>query len=159
MRPEPFIPETTDGDKRYVRDKVSDLIWHRCKHRTLYADTDRSQVVYHATYLQYFELGRGALMRDAAYSYRSIEAGGNIYPVIEIGVKYYTPLHYDDSMWVHTRPAKLERVRLRFDYIITSEETGAIICKGHTRHCALNQLGKPTGIEPKMMHLWEVFPS
>ncbi len=159
MRPEPFIPQTTDGDEHYVRDKASGLIWHRCKHRTLYADTDRSQVVYHATYLQYFELGRCSLLRDAAYSYRSIEAGGHIYPIIEIGVKYHTPLHYDDPMWIHTRPAELERVRLRFDYIITSEETGAIVCKGFTWHCALNQRGKPIGIEPKMSYLWEVFPS
>ncbi len=159
MRPEPFIPETTNGDEHYVKDKVSGLIWHRCKHRTLYADTDRSQVVYHATYLKYFELGRGTLMRDAAYSYRSIEDSGCIYPVIEVGVKYYTPLHYDDPMQVHTRPAELEHVRLRFDYIITSEETGTIMCKGFTRHCALNLHGKPMGIEQKMMYLWEVFPS
>ncbi len=159
MKPEPFIPETTDGDERYVKDKVSGLIWHRCNHRTLYADTDRSQVVYHATYLKYFELGRGTLMRDAAYSNRSIEESGYIYPVIEVGVKYHAPLYYDDSMQVHTRPAELERVRLRFDYIITSEKTGAIVCKGFTRHCALNQKWKPIGIEPKMMHLWEIFPS
>jgi len=158
MRPEPFIPEMTD-DKRYVKDKAGGLIWHRCKHRTIYADTDRSEVVYHATYLKYFELGRSSLMRDAAYSYRSIEEGGSLYPVIEVGVRYYTPLYYDDLMWVHTRPAELERVRLRFDYVITSKETGAIICKGHTRHCALNQRRKPMAIEPKMAYLWEVFPS
>ncbi len=159
MRPEPFIPQTTNHKDYFVRDRLSGLVWHRCKHRVLYADTDRSQVVYHATYLKYFELGRGALMRDAGYSYRSIEADGHLYPVIEAGVKYYTPLQYDDSMWVHTRPAELERVRLRFDYIITSEQSGAIICKGFTRHCALNQQGKPMGIESKMTHLWEVFPS
>jgi len=159
MRPDPFIPQTTNAGEHYVRDKVGGLIWHRCRNRTLYADTDRSQVVYHATYLQYFELGRGSLLRDTAYSYRSIEDSGNLYPVIEVGVKYYTPLYYDDSMWVHTRPGELSKARLCFDYIITTEETGAIVCKGFTQHCALNQQGKPIGIQPKMKYLWEVFPS
>ncbi len=35
------------NDEKYVRDQTTGLIWHRTVHRTLYADTDRSQVVYH----------------------------------------------------------------------------------------------------------------
>ena len=67
MQPKPFKPKVLDGDPRYVRDTVGGLVWHRCKSRILYADTDRSQVVYHGNYLRYFELGRATLMRDAAY--------------------------------------------------------------------------------------------
>ena len=55
MRPKPFIPEFLD-QPCYVKDKNSGLIWHRCELRTLYVDTDRSQVVYHANYLKYFEI-------------------------------------------------------------------------------------------------------
>jgi acyl-CoA thioester hydrolase len=64
MRPKPFIPEFLDKPS-LVRDTNSGKIWHRCEQRTLYADTDRSQVVYHANYLRYFEFGRASLMRDA----------------------------------------------------------------------------------------------
>jgi len=39
------------------------LVWHICKHRVLYADTDCSRTVYHSNYLHYFELGRTSLMR------------------------------------------------------------------------------------------------
>ena len=53
--------------------------------RTLYADTDRSTVVYHANYLRYFEFGRASLMRDAAYPYREIEESGYVYPIIDLG--------------------------------------------------------------------------
>lgn len=55
MRPKPFIPQSLDGDGLYVRDRTSRLVWHRCSLRTLYADTDRSDAVYHANYLRYFE--------------------------------------------------------------------------------------------------------
>mgnify|MGYP000888402276 CR=1 FL=1 len=82
MRPKPFVPEILNGDGPYVRDLTSGLIWHRSSLRTLYVDTDRSQVVYHANYLRYFEFGRASLMRDAAYPYREIEESGYIYPII-----------------------------------------------------------------------------
>ena len=158
MRPKPFLPEILNGDERYVRDKTDGLVWHRCRHRTLYADTDRSQVVYHANYLRYFEFGRASLMRDTAYPYREIEESGYVYPIIEVGATYYNSLHYDDSIAIHTRPAELERVRLRFDYVILSEETHEIVCKGFTRHCAVNASGHPVKVDPKTAHLWKMFP-
>ncbi len=158
MRPKPFTPESLNGNKRYVRDTTGGQVWHRCKHRTLYVDTDRSQVVYHSNYLVYFERGRATLMRDAAYPYREIEESGFVYPIIEVGLRYFAPLYYDDPMWIQTRPSVLERVRLRFDYIVTQRETGAIICKGFTRHCATNAAGKPVGVDEKTKLLWENFP-
>jgi acyl-CoA thioester hydrolase len=158
MRPPPFLPEPLDGDGRYVRDTHDGRVWHRCRTRVLYADTDRSQVVYHGNYLRYFELGRASLMRDAGYPYREVEADGFVYPIIEIGLTYHTPLHYDDPIWVHTRPGAKERVRLGFDYVITHRRTGALVCRGVTRHCATNQAGVPVGIDDKTQHLWRTFP-
>ncbi len=165
MRPKPFRPEPlTDsisetaetGD--YVRDRTDGRTWHRSRYRTLYADTDRSQVVYHSNYLRYFEVGRTTLMRNAAYPYREIEDSGFVYPIIQVGVDYFSPLGYDDPMRIYTRPGELERVKLQFDYVITHGETGEIVCKGFTRHCATNGAGRPVGVDPKTVRLWETFP-
>ena len=159
MKPEPFVPEPLENDHRYVRNKTDGRVWHFCRYRTLYADTDRSQVVYHANYLRYFEYGRASLMRDTAYPYREIEESGFVYPIIKIGITYYTPLYYDDAICVHTRPAELERVRLQFDYVITHAETDEIVCKGFTRHCAVNSAGTPVEVDEKTARLWTNFPS
>ncbi len=158
MRPRPFLPITLDSDKPYVRNKTDNLVWHQCRNRILYADTDRSQVVYHANYLRYFEFGRASLMRDTGYPYSEVEESGYIYPIIEMGVRYYTPLYYDDPMLIHTRPSDLERVKLKFDYVITHQETGEIVCMGFTQHCAINTSGTPVGIDEKTIHLWQIFP-
>ena len=158
MRPKPFIPEALGDDTPYVRDRTDSRVWHRCETRVLYADTDRSGLVYHSNYFRFFELGRATLMRDTAYPYREIEAGGHIYPIIEVGVKYHSSLRYDDPLCIHTTLGKLERVRLTFDYIITHGETGQIVCKGFPRHCALNKAGTPVAIDEKTRHLWKVFP-
>lgn len=159
MKPKTFDPEIYDNDPRYVRDRVGGLVWHRCTHRTLYADTDRSEVVYHANYLRYFELGRASLMRDVAYPYKEIETSGFVYPIIDLGIQFYKSLYYDDSMYIHTRPTDLERVKLKFEYLITHADTGEIVCIGHTRHCALNLAGRPVAVDEKTVHLWKTFPS
>jgi acyl-CoA thioester hydrolase len=158
MKPTPFLPEALNGMPNYVRDRSDGRVWHRSETRVLYADTDRSQVVYHGNYLRYFEFGRASLMREAGYPYKEVEASGFIYPIIEIGLKYVSPLHYDDPIWVNTRPADLERVRLSFDYVITHQETGALICTGCTRHCATNTDGVPVGIDDQTLNLWNTFP-
>jgi acyl-CoA thioester hydrolase len=158
VKPKPFRPVPFDDDARFVRDATTGEVWHRCPHRTLYADTDRSEVVYHSNYLRYFELGRASLMRDAAYPYREIEESGFVYPIIDLGITFHAPLYYDDPIWIHTRPITLERVRLTFDYLITHGETGRLICRGFTKHCALNRKGLPVAVDEKTVHLWKTFP-
>ena len=158
MKPKPFVPEPFDHDERFVRDRSTGTVWHRCRHRTLYADTDRSAVVYHSNYLRYFEFGRASLMRDVAYPYREIEESGYVYPIIELGITFYSPLYYDDPIWIHTRPIELERVKLTFDYLITHAESGTVVCRGFTRHCALNKAGLPVAVDAKTAQLWNSFP-
>jgi acyl-CoA thioester hydrolase len=158
MRPKPFLPEIFNNDVRFVKDRTEGLVWHRCRNRTLYGDTDRSQSVYHANHLRFFEMGRASLMRDSGCSYREIEESGLIYPIIEVGIKYYSPLYYDDVMWIHTHPDKLERVRIQFNYIITHADSNDIVCKGFTRHCAINASGTPVAIDEKTLRIWKAFP-
>ncbi len=159
MRPKPFKPEYYDKDEKFVRDRTTGFVWHRSQLRTLYADTDRSEVVYHSNYLRYFEFGRTSLMRDFAYPYKAIEASGYVYPIFDLGVTFNQPLYYDDLIYIHTRPVHLERVRVRFDYLITHAEKGDVVCTGFTRHCALNLMGRPVAVDPKTVRIWTSFPT
>jgi acyl-CoA thioester hydrolase len=158
MKPKPFLPEPYKNTEKYIQDQTTGLVWHRAMYRTLYADTDRSQVVYHSNYLRYFEFGRTSLMRDVAYSYKEIEESGYVYPIIDLGIAFYQPLYYDDLMFIHTRPVNLERVRLQFDYVVTHAERGYLVCTGYTKHCAANTSGNPVAVDPKTVELWKTFP-
>jgi acyl-CoA thioester hydrolase len=157
MRPKPFIPEQLDHSS-YVRDRNTGLSWHHCELRTLYVDTDKSQVVYHANYLRYFEVGRASLMRDANYPYKEVEESGYFYPIIKTELNYFSPLFYDDLMNIYTRPSKLELVKVQFDYLITRADNGEITCTGFTRHCAVNSRNIPVEIDAKTIDLWKQFP-
>ena len=158
MKPNPFVPEPWERDPRYMKDKTTGLIWHESESRVLYADTDASKVVYHANYLKYYELGRTSLMRDMAYSYREVEESGFLYPIIEVGVKYFGRLMYDDAIFIYTRPESMERVKIKFEYIIVNGESRELVCKGFTQHCAVNTERVPVAIDEKTVYLWDTFP-
>ncbi|MBN2040512.1 MAG: acyl-CoA thioesterase [Spirochaetes bacterium] len=158
MKPKPFKIESYKKTEQYVTELSTGLVWHKCRHRTLYADTDRSRVVYHSNYLRYFELGRASLMRDANYPYFDIEESGYVYPIIDQRIQYFRALYYDDLMYIYTRPDELHRVKLQFNYVITHAESGDISCMGYTKHCALNNSGIPVAVDPKTVELWKNFP-
>ncbi|PID73820.1 MAG: acyl-CoA thioester hydrolase [Desulfobacterales bacterium] len=163
MKPKPFCPALLNAEINtdsgiFVRDLTDGRVWHRCAYRTLYADTDRSDVVYHANYLRYFEVGRSAIMRDLSCPYREIEDDDFRHPIIRTELEYFSPLRYDDPLWIYTRPGRLERVKLQFDYLITHGETGEVVCRGYTRHCAIRANGTPVAVDEKTLRIWERFP-
>ncbi len=59
-------------------------------------------VVYHGNYAQYFEVGRVEAIRNLGFSYKDMEAGGVIMPVVEWTAKFLRPAHYDDLLTVKT---------------------------------------------------------
>ncbi len=84
MKPKPFRPEALADSGIYHARLGDRACLAPLQQRMLYADTDRSNVVYHANYLRYFEFGRTSLMREADYPYKEIEAKGYVYPIVDL---------------------------------------------------------------------------
>jgi acyl-CoA thioester hydrolase len=108
--------------------------------RVLYADTDQMGVVYHATYLRWFEAGRAQYMRVRGCSYSRVEGEGIQLPVVEAGLTYLKPAKYDEVLDVRAWLGDLGRVGLRFDYVI--ERDGEELVRGFTRHAAVGSEGR-----------------
>jgi acyl-CoA thioester hydrolase len=159
VRAPEFKSTPFEDDTRYVRDASTGLVWHRVWHRVLFADTDRTGVVYHANYFRFFEMGRSTLLRDAGFPLRQVEGDGYVYPIFQVGVDYFRPMDYDAPIWVHTRFRDLHGVRVDFDYLITHAETGLVLCTGFTRHCAVNRKGRPVAVDPVTVGIFRQFPT
>jgi len=158
MRVPDFQPIPWPSDPRYVRDTASGLVWHRVSQRVLFADTDRTGVVYHGSYFRFFELGRASLLRDAGFPLKQVEADGYLYPIFQLGLDFFRPMEYDAAIFVHTRFREMAAVRVEFEYIITHAETGAVLCRGFTRHCATNRKGRPVAVDPVTVGIFNNFP-
>jgi len=142
-----FEPEVHE-DGVFATEKHTRELWHRVRNRVLYADTDRADVVYHANYLRYFEMGRTSLIRAVGRTYKEIEDQGFVHPIVDLALQYQRRLQYDDPMWIYTRPVELQRVKLIFHYRVMHGECGELCASGHTTHACLNRKGIPVAMDP-----------
>lgn len=140
--------------------------WYQHQFRVRYAETDQMGVVYHANYLNWFEIGRTELIRELGYPYRTIEEKGLLLPVVEAEVKFLKPARYDDVVGIYTRVLEKTSVRLHFAYEIrrvneeaaqaADERQGDLLVTGTTRHVWVNPSWKPIRIEKEAPELWQL---
>lgn len=114
--------------------------------RVLYGDTDAGGVVYNATYLRYFEQGRGEFMRDCGLPYKDLETRGYILPLVESYLRYKAPARYDDLLDIETCLAELTPFSCRFHCRVSNSADGRLLVKGFTHHASINRQGKLTAL-------------
>jgi acyl-CoA thioester hydrolase len=106
-----------------------------------YAETDMMGVVYHGSYLPWFEIGRTTLLKEMGLAYRQLEADGYRLPVLEVGAKFFRPALYDDSLTIVTTLAEKPLLRIRLDYEVRRGEE--LLATGFTVHAFIDREGKP----------------
>lgn len=99
--------------------------------RIRYSETDQMGVVYHGNYAQYLELARVEWLRSLGISYKSMEEGGIMLPVISLSIKYLKSAMYDDLVTVKVILTKKPAVRIEFDYEMTNE-AGELLATANT---------------------------
>lgn len=99
--------------------------------RVRYAETDQMGVVYYGNYATYFEIGRVEALREMGASYRAMEEGGVMLPVLDLKVKYIRPAKYDDLLTIKVTVPEMPNTRITFLYEITNEE-GTLLTVGET---------------------------
>lgn len=118
--------------------------------RVRYADTDKMQFVYNGKYLEYFEVGRTELLRASGLSYSEVENAGYQLPLIEAGVKYFSPGKYDDILNIEATVKELFSAKVHIEYRITRDGTDELIAEGFTTHMFINSDTKKAVKPPKI---------
>jgi acyl-CoA thioester hydrolase len=116
----------------------------RLKHvttvRARYGETDQAGVVYHATYLSWFEVGRTELMREAGYSYADFERDRALrLTVVEAHLSYLAAGLYDEPVRIESWIDGMRRVRFVVRHRISSEARRCVLATGFiTLACVTN---------------------
>jgi acyl-CoA thioester hydrolase len=117
------------------------MITSRTQLAVRYAETDMMGVVYHGSYLPWFEIGRTTLLKELGLPYRQLEAEGYRLPVLEIAVKYLRPAVYDDTITIVTTMREKPVLRIRLEYqVLRGEE---LLATGETVHAFIDLQGRP----------------
>jgi acyl-CoA thioester hydrolase len=117
------------------------MIESRSQITVRYAETDMMGIVYHGNYLPWFEVGRTTLLKECGIVYRELEAQGYRLPVVEVGVKYFRPALYDDTVTVITQLRERPLLRIRLDYEVRRGDE--LLVTGFTVHTFINPAGEP----------------
>jgi acyl-CoA thioester hydrolase len=87
--------------------------------RVAYADTDRAQVVHHATYFRFLEAARMELWRENGFDYNAFEQRTGLgLPVVEAHLRYRIAARFDDALDVETWVSRASRASVWFEAII-----------------------------------------
>ena len=116
--------------------------------RVRYSETDQMGFCYYGNYATYFEVGRVEAMRSIGMSYKAIEEGGKMLPVISYSVDFLSPAYYDDLLTIKTSITKLEGAKLYFSYEIYNESQ-IKLCKAETMLVFVNSVSKKPTQAPK----------
>lgn len=96
--------------------------YHSISFRVRYSETDQMGVVYHGSYVPYFEMGRVEWLRNKGISYKKLEEEGFALPIVSMKIDYKKPARYDDQITVKTQLSQFEGVKLYFDCEIHNEK-------------------------------------
>ena len=114
--------------------------------RVRYSEADRMGLLYHVTYLEYFELARSDWVRSFYRPYIEIEDEGYALVVIEASLHYHSPAYYDDELIVEIKPCEWGHSRLAFEYAIFRKGKAPPLCTGRTSHCFIDRDGNVTSM-------------
>ena len=107
-----------DSEKIKQRDNME----HQIQVRVRYSETDQMGVVYHGSYILFFEMGRVEWLRAKGVSYKSLEESGIGLPIVSMTLNYKKPARYDDLLTIKTIFKKHSSVKIEFDCEIWSEQ-------------------------------------
>jgi acyl-CoA thioester hydrolase len=111
--------------------------------RVRYGETDQMGFVYYGYYATYYEVARVESLRQLGLTYKELEDGGVMMPVLENKSKYLAPALYDDELRIVTVIREKPTVRISFEYEIYNQ-SGKMIHQGETLLAFVNKgTGKP----------------
>lgn len=126
------------------------------QHRVRYRECDPMGVVYHAHYVDHFEVARTEALRSVGLPYRSIEDSGIIMPVVDLQVKYHRPARYDDMLNIVTRFNRMPDVRVPIEYEVRNADSDELVATGHVTLCFVDQAsGRPVRAPENVLAAFE----
>jgi acyl-CoA thioester hydrolase len=120
--------------------------------RVYYEDTDFTGVVYHASYVRFFERGRTEFLRAVGIEHAALLALPEpcAFAVTRLSIAFKKPARVDDSLEVRTLYRKARGVRI--DAVQRILKAGALIAEAEVEVICIRLDGRPRRPPPELSH-------
>lgn len=112
-------------------------------HKVNYYETDKMGVVHHSNYVRWMEEARIYFLEEIGFGYDKLEKDGIISPVIYVECDYKTPSTFGDTILIEVEIEEFKGVKLIMKYTMTNVKTDELVLVGRSKHCFVNNEGKP----------------
>lgn len=99
-------------------------------------DVDSTGIVWHGSYVKYFEIARCALLDSFNYGYREMKKSGYNWPIVDLHLRYYRALSFDQRVRVRATLVEWE-YRLRIKYLIRDAASDERLTTGRSDQVAV----------------------
>lgn len=122
--------------------------------RVAYHETDAMGVVHHTNYIKYFEEARVEWLRARNLIKHHEPYGPYIFAVTQQEAKYTKPAGFDEPLEVYVQ-ARVERVRIYFQYAVKSKKSDAWLAHGSTTLVAIDKSMQPVRLPPEVLEVFK----
>jgi len=116
-------------------------------HKVQYYETDKMGITHHSNYIRWMEEARVDFLDKIGFGYAKLEAEGISSPVIGIDCSYKNSTTFDDEVEIEVGVAEYTGVKLGIKYTMKNVKEGSIVLIGNSKHCFLNNEGRPINLK------------
>ncbi|MBR2525351.1 acyl-CoA thioesterase [bacterium] len=121
------------------------------RQKVYYSDTDAYGVVWHGSYLRWFEMGRINLCEQVGYSLTKLYDADITLPVVEINLKYKSPAKLEDELLIVTSLKEISRLSMTFEQKIINAKTEKLNVEAIVKVVAVHNDGNLYRTLPEQM--------
>jgi acyl-CoA thioester hydrolase len=128
---------------------------HRLAVRVYYEDTDFTGLVYHASYVRFFERGRSDFLRLAGADHGAMARLGTAFAVVRLEIDFRRAARIDDALTVVSEIAGGRGARLVFNQRI--ERADEVVCAARVEAACIDPGGRARRPPPELVAALEPF--
>ena len=119
--------------------------------RVYYEDTDFTGLVYHGSYVKFFERGRSDFLRMAGIGHAQLLSGETplAFVLSRLNLTYLKPARIDEALVVRTTYDAIKGPRLLIDQAITRD--GDVLCRAEVEAVVIDLEGRPRRPSPSLV--------
>jgi acyl-CoA thioester hydrolase len=120
-----------------------------------FSEVDSMNIVWHGSYVLYFEDAREAFGEKYGLRYLDIFGNGYYAPLVELHFNYKKPLTYERKARVEISFRNTDAAKIIFDYEIFDVEDGSLIATGYSVQVFLDKQYQLVWANPVFFEEWK----
>ncbi len=121
-----------------------------------YADTDMMGVVYHGSYIVWFELARTKFFNDVGFTMQECSERNIMFPIVNLNVQYLSPTKYLDEVEIVTTVKEFSKLSTTYLHKVYASGVLSVVAEVQLV-CVDTETFRPTNIKKRFVEVYDKY--